>query len=129
MAAFARDRTTGALTQLAGTAGCVSVDGTGGRCATGFPGAQSVAVSKDGEHAYVTGSARVAVFVRDPGTGQLIELDSQAGCVSEDGSGGRCTDGKALGGGAGVALSPDGKHVYVASSGSTSAVAAFSRAK
>jgi fibronectin-binding autotransporter adhesin len=129
---FARDKITGALTQLAGTAGCVSDDGTGGLCANGtvLADVKSVTVSHDGRNVYVasvTGNA-VVIFARDPKTGALIELDSQAGCVSENGSGGLCADGKALEFPFAIAVSRDGKNVYVASQTSKS-VAVFARAK
>jgi DNA-binding beta-propeller fold protein YncE len=60
----------GTLTQKAGTAGCISNDGSGGACADGtalvFP--DSVTVSPDGKSAYVAsgGSGAVAVFDRGP---------------------------------------------------------------
>jgi hypothetical protein len=68
--------------------GCVSSDG----CATGAPsltGAISVAVSPDGTTVYVAAfnGRAVAVFNRAP-AGQL----NNAGCVSNDGSGGACAD-------------------------------------
>jgi DNA-binding beta-propeller fold protein YncE len=69
VAVFARDKTTGALTQLAGPAGCVSEDGTGGACADGTAllHAASVAVRPDGKHVYAASqvSDAVAVFARD----------------------------------------------------------------
>ncbi len=106
----------GTLTQLAGTAGCVSADGTGGLCATGtaLDTAFSVAVSPDGSHVYVASpmSNAVAVFARDTGTGALTQLAGTAGCVSADGTGGRCAVGR-LWGAFSVAVSPDGQHVYV----------------
>ena len=54
-------------------------------------------------------------------TGGLIQ---PAPCVREDGTGGDCANGKALDGAVYVAVSPDGKHVYVASNVSN-AVALF----
>jgi hypothetical protein len=58
----------GSLSQLAGTAGCVSETGSGGACADGksLVTAREVAVSKDGKHVYAASSASraVAVFVR-----------------------------------------------------------------
>ena len=130
VAAFARDKTTGALTQLAGTDACTSETGTAGACANGvaldFP--TGVAVSPNGKNVYVTasGSNAVAVFARNPGTGALTQLAGTAGCVSEDGTAGQCADGKALLAPFSVAVSSNGKNVYVASRDSN-AIAVFAR--
>jgi DNA-binding beta-propeller fold protein YncE len=68
VAVFSRDTTTGVLTQLAGTAGCVSETGTGGTCADGraLGNPTSVAVSADGKNVYAAtlGSDAVAAFAR-----------------------------------------------------------------
>ena len=124
--------TPGALTQLAGTDGCVSETGSGGDCVDGkaLDGANSVAVSPDGKHLYVASafSDAVAIFARNKTTGALTQLAGTDGCVKEVGDGVECADGKGLDGAVGVAVSKDGKHVYVASSFSD-AVAVFSREK
>ena len=130
VAVFARDRRTGALTQLAGLDGCVTEGGSTSTCAggTALLGPRGVAVSGDGRHVYVAaaGSNAVAVFARNRKTGALAQLPAPAGCVSEDGTGGACRDGKALKSAGGVVVSGDGRSVYVASLGS-SAVAVFAR--
>jgi DNA-binding beta-propeller fold protein YncE len=122
----------GSLTQLEDTAGCVSETGTSGDCTDGkgLDSAAGVAVSKDGKHVYVASpnSDAVAIFVRNKKTGALTQLESTAGCISETGTSGDCTDGKGLDGANGVAVSKDGKHVYVASAASD-AVAIFARQK
>jgi DNA-binding beta-propeller fold protein YncE len=127
---FARNTTTGELTQLAGTAGCVSEDGTGGQCADGnaLDDPFQVAASADGKSLYAVTllSDSVVAFRRNPTTGALTELPGTAGCVSETGTGGTCADGKALDRGFGVAVSRDGTSVYVAAVKSD-AVAGFSR--
>ncbi|MEK6272989.1 MAG: hypothetical protein AABM42_10140, partial [Actinomycetota bacterium] len=124
-----RDTTTGAIAQPAGTAGCVSETGAG-PCADGhaLAYAEGVAVSPDGKSVYVAsdGSSAVARFNRNTTTGAIAQPAGSAGCVSQSGTGGTCADGHGLGGASGVAVSPDGKSVYVASS-SSSAVARFNR--
>jgi DNA-binding beta-propeller fold protein YncE len=108
----------------------VSESGTGGACADGaaLVNPASVAVSPDGRSVYVASSLSdaVAVFDRDASTGALIQKAGAAGCVSETGSGGACTDGVALDGAIFVAVSQDGRSVYVASNVSD-AVAVFDR--
>jgi 6-phosphogluconolactonase (cycloisomerase 2 family) len=73
----------------------------------GLDGAIAVAVAPGGEHVYVagTGDDAVAILARNPGTGVLTFV----GRV-RDGEGG--IDG--LAGVRGVAVSPDGAHVYAA---------------
>ena len=129
---FIRDPGTGALTQKAGTAGCVSETGTGGDCADGkaLGDPVSVTVSPDDGNVYAASNSVVAVFDRDPGSGALTQKAGTAGCVSETGTGGECADGKALGGASGggtqsVTVSPDGSSAYVSSD--SQAVAIFDR--
>jgi DNA-binding beta-propeller fold protein YncE len=121
-----RNTTTGAITQPAGTAGCISEDGSG-PCANGhgLNDAASVAVSPDGKSVYVASFIAVARFKRNTTTGALTQPAGAAGCISEDGSG-PCADGHALTYPSWIAVSPDGKSVYVASTGST-AVARLNR--
>lgn len=113
--AFARDRTTGALTQLAGNDGCVSEGGIGG-CATGIGlhDAFDVVVTTGGRNVYVASPAGgVAVFERNQRTGALTQPYGTAGCVSDGGAGG-CSSGVGLRGPQAVAASHDGSAVYVA---------------
>jgi len=128
VARFNRDTTTGALTQPAGTAGCVSQTGAG-PCADGraLDNAGGVTASPDGKSVYIASlsSDAVARFNRNT-TGALTQpAGTAAGCVSQTGAG-PCANGRALTFAAGVAASPDGKSVYVASNGSD-AVAIFKR--
>ena len=128
---FDRNIATGALTQKNGTAGCVSEDGTALDCENGvallLP--SSVVVTADGRNVYVTSneSDSVAVFDRNLTTGRLTQKAGMLGCVSQDGTGGACATGIALDGANDVAASPDGESVYVASTGTSHAVAAFDR--
>jgi len=129
---LARDKKTGVLTQLAGTDGCVTEDGRGGACAAAvaIDDPTAIAVSPKGTHVYVTStlSDAVAIFARDKKTGVLTQLPGTDGCVSEDGSGGACADGKALDLPIAIAVSRKGTNVYVGSAESW-AVAVFARQK
>jgi 6-phosphogluconolactonase (cycloisomerase 2 family) len=130
VAVFARERTTGTLTQLPGRAGCVSETGTGGACDDGdaLEGARAVAISPDGASVYIASffSDAIATFARNSTTGALTQLGGIRGCVSESANGVTCRDGVALDGVRGVVVSPDGRNVYAASEFS-SAVAVFKR--
>ena len=88
----------------------------------------AVAVSPDGKSVYVASydSDAVARLNRNTTTGAITQPAGTAGCVSETGAG-PCADGHGLRRRVGVAVSPDGKSVYVASYVSD-AVARFNRA-
>ncbi len=112
VAAFARNPTTGALTEL----NCVAA--TAGRgCATaasGLSAAWGVAVSPDGATIYVTsptfGGGSVAAFARNPATGAIgSELD----CVAETATG-TCVGGRGLTNAKGVAVSNAAVYVSAA---------------
>jgi len=92
-------------------------DGQGG--VSGLENPVAVAASPDGRHVYVAGSVSdsLATFERDRLTDTLDWVDALADGV--DG-----VDG--LDGASGVALSPDGRHVYVAAQGDNG-VAVFAR--
>ena len=127
---FSRNPTTGALTQLSGTNGCVNLDGSDG-CADGrgLDGVRATVISPDGEHLYAVGGTQdgtdnqgnvivagaVTAFDRNPATGVLTQLPGTDGCISDDGTGGDCVDGRALDNASDIAISPDGEHVYVTS--------------
>jgi DNA-binding beta-propeller fold protein YncE len=119
-----RNTTTGAISQPAGTAGCVSHTGAG-PCAQGhgLGTMTSVAVSPDGESVYVAvlGNSAVARLIRNTTTGAITQPAGTAGCISENGSG-SCADGHGLSSPTDVTVSPDGKSVYVATSGSRAVV-------
>ncbi|MFC1798577.1 beta-propeller fold lactonase family protein [Thermodesulfobacteriota bacterium] len=112
VAVFSRDATLGQLTFVES-----HVDGASG--VDGLGGASAIAISADGNHVYVTGNSdnAVAVFSRDATSGHLTFVESHV----DDASG---VDG--LGGASAVAISADGKHVYVTGN-SDHAVAVFSR--
>ena len=128
IAIFQRDAATGALTQAPGTAGCIAVAGAAGCAqAQGLDGPSSVAVSADGRNVYATAFAgdAVAVFRRDPATGALSQASDGSGCVAVAATSG-CTAGRALGGPDVVAISPDGRNVYIGSF-TGNAIAVFDR--
>ncbi|HEV7733493.1 MAG TPA: beta-propeller fold lactonase family protein [Candidatus Binatia bacterium] len=101
---FARDAVSGALTSLGTTsalpAGVVDTVGVNPR---------DPLVSPDGAHLYVLGdlSGGFIGFTRDPATGLLTRFEVQPGPLST---------GDGLDGVQGVALDPDGSHVYAVSS-------------
>ncbi|HET6547081.1 MAG TPA: beta-propeller fold lactonase family protein [Solirubrobacter sp.] len=103
---------------------CLAETGGDGACdpASGIQDVRDVAVAPDGRAVYVAGgSGAVAAFARDPATGRL----TQAGCLLDQAPDtGPCQDAGGIAGAAGVAVSPDGRDVYVAGRDSE-AVASF----
>jgi len=99
VAAFTRNSTTGSL-------GFVEVEKDNVVPVDGLDGAQDVTISPDGKHVYVASQVdnAVAVFSRNFTTGELTYVENE-----KDGAGGVT----GLNGAYAVAVSPDGKHVYV----------------
>lgn len=117
IAIFARNKRTGTLLQRSGTDGCIAAKGSGGCAkAIGLDGPNSVALSPDGRYLYATSrnSSSVTAFRRNRSTGALSQLRGAAGCVSGLPVPG-CGTGRALVGPDVLALSPDGRNVYVGS--------------
>ncbi len=151
VAVFSRNPVSGALTQLPDPYECLSddIDGPGGvingpedpACgsAVGIADASDVAVSPDGENVYVTSIVGVvAAFTRDTDAagaplGSLTQLPGADACIADGMDSTSCdaVPGHAIATGIqqprGIDVSEDGNHVYVASSGSATAVAAFAR--
>jgi DNA-binding beta-propeller fold protein YncE len=126
---FRRDPMTGALTQLLGSAGCISTDGSSqdgpGTCQTlatlGRP--FGISISSDDDFLYVTDHStpsHLHVLARDRNTGALSEVQ----CLSQSPAPTGCAVGRVLGSGKSVVLSPDGRHAY---SGDVSGVSVFDR--
>jgi hypothetical protein len=130
---FDRDPGSGALTQR-GAGGCLSEDGSGGACvkAKGLFQPVSIAISPDGRSVYV-GSHRttpdgdayvgggVAMFARNPTTGDLSQPADATACVSYNTATGgapttpgACAKGRGMTLVSAIAVSPDGRHVYTA---------------
>ena len=129
IAVFERNQTNGALTQPAGTAGCIQETGAEG-CADGkaLDTLRGVSISPDGNNVYAANEFDEAVVAlrRNAGTGALTQLADEAGCVSDTGrsdaldagTAGECADAEGrLGDPFWTAVSPDGENVYSASDG------------
>jgi DNA-binding beta-propeller fold protein YncE len=113
--AFARDTSTGTLTQATDGTGCIVSTALAG-CTTGtqLVGADALTVSPNGASVYVTSlvSNSVTTFTRASGTGQLAQLTGTSACVINLLAVG-CSLGRKLSGPEGLAASPDGASVYV----------------
>lgn len=120
----------GTLAQLKGERGClVDRGGKTGSCGTAralsgpgpFMGSRAIAISPNGKNVYVASSKSdaVAVFERNSRSGALTQLSGKKGCVAAKGAEG-CTAAIGLDAPNSVAVSPDGKNVYVTSRASSS---------
>lgn len=129
LAVFARDPSTGALTQATGGSGCIVDDPLTG-CTAGvqLSGANAVAVSPGGKTVYVTSlfSDSVTSFTRAVPSGGLTQKEGTAGCLVWLRAVG-CSFGRALSAPEGLAVSPDGANVYAAAF-ATGAIAILNRA-
>jgi DNA-binding beta-propeller fold protein YncE len=124
VAVFRRAGRTGALRQLDGRAGCVSVAGRHG-CgrARALRDPYAIVVSADGHNVYVGSGGGIAAFARDGRTGALRQLEGSAGCVSARRSAG-CGAARGLGSVGTLALGPGGRFLYA---GSSAGLAVFRR--
>jgi DNA-binding beta-propeller fold protein YncE len=128
IAVFARNPSTGALAQPAGTTGCiVEVPASGCASALALASPEGMAISADGNDVYVAAalSGALDTFSRNASTGALAQLAGGAGCIVDTALSG-CTLGVQVGGADAVAVSPDDDDVYVTSFLSNS-VTAFTR--
>lgn len=143
---FSRNAKTGALTQLPGTAGCLTPDGSssagGGTCteARGLiknPGdGRDVTFTSDGRWVYMVAQnqpphSAVLIFKRDSSTGALTQLAGAAGCITSDGSdqdgAGQCQSDPTLNGASGISISSDDRFVYVVDYDTPKRIHVFSR--
>jgi DNA-binding beta-propeller fold protein YncE len=106
----------GSLTQAADTSGCVSHGGASGcRAARGISGSEEVAVTPDSRFVLVAGMRSHAVATLQQGPDGLSQADGEAGCISRVLAEG-CARGHTLRGPVDLAITPDGRGVYVAAS-------------
>jgi hypothetical protein len=114
---FTRDPSTGAMTQLPGSAGCISQDGSSqdgpATCQTDATLADpmGVTMSSDNRFLYVTDYGtphRLHVYSRDASSGALTAIE----CVSESPAPTGCGLGRVVGNTQSVAITPDGQHLY-----------------
>ena len=113
----------GTLTKPTGPQSCVADASSTlppGTCETakGIDDATDVAISPDGKFAYAaaTSSNSIAAFSRDADSGNLTQLDGTDGCIAWDGDPiDGCAQAHGLEGPTSLAMSPDGKNVYVTS--------------
>lgn len=112
-----RNPANGALTQATDGSGCIVSAALAG-CAAGaqLGGADAVAISPDGGDVYLTSlfSKSVTSFTRSTASGLLTQKSGSAGCLVFLRSTG-CSFGRALSAPEGLAVSPDGSNLYVAS--------------
>lgn len=118
---FSRNTSSGELTQLSGSAGCLQdnlsnkklpndCDQTGRK----LQSINMVAISPDGKNAYgATWSQSIVVLDRDPVTGALTQKAGAAGCLHPTGTDG-CSN-SPITQTQNLIVSPDGKHVYATS--------------
>lgn len=129
VAVFARNASTGALTQPTDTTGCIAATATSG-CATGLAldAPEGLAISADGSSVYAATAVSNAVVIlsRQPGTGALTQATDGSGCITAAPLAG-CATGTQLSGANAVAVSPDDDDVYVTSLISNS-LTSFTRA-
>ena len=117
---FRRSLRTGMLTAIPGEGACVRADPAAGcTVARGLHDVAGAAISPDSRSVYMIGTdpPAVAVLTRDRGTGRLTQPPDSAGCLgaAEDG----CAPLPPLGDVSNIAVSPDGKQVYLAFDGAT----------
>jgi 6-phosphogluconolactonase (cycloisomerase 2 family) len=135
LTAFSRDPATGELTQLPGTAGCYTADGSsqaGPNTCTKVEGLGSgdgrdLVITSDGQWAYMVNSTvptAIVIFKRDPATGVLSQPAAPGGCISRNGASqdgpGMCLSLATINDPVGISISQDDRFVYVTDVGNHS---------
>ncbi|MGN6870375.1 MAG: Ig-like domain-containing protein [Solirubrobacteraceae bacterium] len=132
---FSRDPATGELTQLPGSAGCLTPDGSsqaGPNTCTKVEGlgngdGRDFAITSDGQWAYMVNlhiPTAIVIFKRDPATGVLTQPAAPNGCISRNGNSqdgpGMCLSLGTISEPVGISISPDDRFVYVTDAGNHS---------
>jgi len=131
---------TGALTQLAGTTGCVTLDGSGGCAdARGLNPTYGLTLSPDGGTLYGSVYGGLVAFSVDAETGQLTQLPGTDGCLTFDTLGNPSDPTENAAGTCGgslrlpdaysssIAISPDGNSLYEAAPADDGTLSVFAR--
>jgi hypothetical protein len=114
---FHRNTKTGALTQLAGAAGCITTDGSSqdgaAKCKTDahLLDASGLTFSSNEKFLYVTGtggSSQIEVYSRNSSTGALTDLE----CIAQSPAPAGCSTGRNVGDTQFIQISPNGRHAY-----------------
>ncbi len=112
---YAREPARGALSP-APKACATSAASAAGTCAPApaLEGVTDLVLSRDGRFLYATAyhDDAVSAFARDPASGRLEPVAAPGGCVAATGARG-CAPGRGLRGAFNLALSPDGRSLYV----------------
>jgi DNA-binding beta-propeller fold protein YncE len=127
IAVFARNDADGTLTLIQNQEDGVLGDPDSTGPNSGLAGVRRLLISADGGHLYAAGAGAdaVAVFERDPADGTLVFLEAEVNGADDAGDAGGAVD--RMRQPSGLALSPDGDQLYVASRGGD-AIQVFDRA-
>lgn len=112
----------GDLTEKLGTARCVSEGGSAGQCQDGGTriGNTDSVVSPDGKNVYTISfqspqEDSISIFDRNATTGEISRKPGAAGCIHNGAADAGCAGATGLIKPVGIAITPDGKSVYVTS--------------
>ncbi|HEY2335714.1 MAG TPA: beta-propeller fold lactonase family protein [Solirubrobacterales bacterium] len=127
---FARSKSSGVLTQLPGTSGClVYLRAVGCSFGRALIAPEGLAISPEGANVYAAAfkTGAIDVLDRSKRSGAVVQKPGRAGCLAPRTVPG-CTRARALRGVSSIALSPDGRYLYSTSFGSN-AVDIFRRSR
>jgi DNA-binding beta-propeller fold protein YncE len=120
---FRRNPTSGKPTQLRGRAGCLRLRASEPGCTSAhLADVAALAISPDGRNAYIADGVtidfpgRLGAFGRDRSTGALVPLPGRAECLTRSRRSRGCMRVRGLFSPRDVAVSPDGRNVYAATS-------------